>query len=77
MKVCRLQDRRPPLEKHRPGVLLVLSGRVGGGSSQGIRTERDSETAFASLRQLGVEILPDAETARIGPLRRLLARRRG
>src|SRR5262245_32220740 len=77
MKVCRLQDRRPPLEKRRPGVLLVLSGRAGGGWSKRVRTERDVETAFASLRRLGVEILPDAEAARIGPLRRLLARRRG
>jgi hypothetical protein len=39
--------------------------------------ERRVETAFALLRQLGVEILPDTEATRIGPLHRSLTRRRG
>jgi hypothetical protein len=77
MKVCRLQDRCPPLEKGLPGVLLVLKDRLGGPSSGRVRMEWRVEAAFASLRQLGVEILPGAEATRIGPPRRLLARRRG
>jgi hypothetical protein len=77
MKVRRLQDRRPPLEKGRPGVLLVLTDRLGSPSSGQVRMERRVEAAFASLRQLGVEILPGAEASRIGPPRRLVARRRG
>jgi hypothetical protein len=72
MKVCRLQDPRPALEQGRPGVLLVLSGHP---DRRPCEAERRTETAFASLRQPCVEILP-AEAFRMGPLRRLLARRR-
>lgn len=81
----RLQDHGPPPEKGRPGVLLVLSQPLAGTVGERIRASgrmqagRHADAAFAALRRLGIEILPDSEAhaEQVGPLQRLLARSRG
>jgi hypothetical protein len=44
-----------------------------------MQAKRHADVAFAALRRLGIEILPNspAHTEQIGPLQRLLARSRG
>ena len=44
-----------------------------------MQAKRQADVAFAALRRLGIEILPDsgAHAGQIGPLQRLLARSRG
>jgi hypothetical protein len=68
-----LQGHRPPLETGRPGVFFVLSissladvPQRNQGSDRA-RVERHASAAFASLRQLGVEILADR---RVGAVRK-------
>ncbi|HET6619009.1 MAG TPA: hypothetical protein VFG64_03650 [Dongiaceae bacterium] len=81
----RFQEYGPPPKKGRRGVLLVQSRPLPGHpgersqSSGRVRAKRRADAAFAALRRLGIEILPNspAHTEQIGPLQRLLARSRG